>query len=398
MKKKIGIICTHLSKGGAERAAGYLSLYLKDDYEIFLLLFDSTTITYNYSGQLVDLGLKDINEKFKGKGKLLFKLSYPLRMLQLLKNINRIKEELKLDTSISFLEIPNILNLLSKKHDRIILSVRSTRSLQNETFIQKLENTIIKLLYNKADKTVALSHGVKDDLIKSFNIKPEKIEVINNFFDYQTIKEKCKEPVDPELEEIFKKYEVIINVGRLVPAKDQERLLNEFYEVNKIRKSTFLLILGSGPEEEKLKNIIAKLDLQKYVRMIPYTDNPFKYMYRSKLFVFTSKREGYGNVLLEAMACGVPIISTDCFSGPREILADINNYDYEIFDQYVGKRGILIPLLSLNKSKVKTNYIEKAVLQLLNDVNLQSEFKKNGDEYIRSFPINSIKKKWEDIL
>ncbi len=177
--------------------------------------------------------------------------------------------------------------------------------------------SLIKKYYPKADMIVAVSQGVAEDLIKSFNIPKEKIQVIYN-------------PITPE---IFQKAKellghpwfgpnqppVILAIGRFTKQKDFPTLLKAFALVRQQRKVR-LLILGDGEERPLLEQLTRNLKIQNDVMMPGFTDNPYAFMKRAALFVLSSVYEGLPNVLIEAIALGCPVVSTDCPSGPREIL------------------------------------------------------------------------------
>lgn len=112
---------------------------------------------------------------------------------------------------------------------------------------------------------------------------------------------------------------LIIAVGRLYLQKDYSTLIRALTELRKQRPS-HLLILGEGNERESLERLIHDLNLEEDVVLAGFVNNPLAYMNRASLFVLSSKSEGFGNVLVEAMACGTPVVSTDCPSGPTEIL------------------------------------------------------------------------------
>ncbi|NJK27869.1 MAG: glycosyltransferase, partial [Coleofasciculaceae cyanobacterium SM2_3_26] len=119
-------------------------------------------------------------------------------------------------------------------------------------------------------------------------------------------------------------------IGRLVDQKDFATLIRAFSIVKKVRKSR-LVILGTGPNKPRLEALIEELDLRDDVDLPGFVENPFKYMARASVFVMSSAWEGFGNVLVEAMAVGTPVVSTDCRSGPSEILDN-------------GKYGALVPV------------------------------------------------------
>jgi len=176
----------------------------------------------------------------------------------------------------------------------------------------------MRLLYRRPDVIVAVSHGVADSLVKRLGIARENIKVVYNPVVDEGIQEKSTEDVDHSWF-LPGAPPVILGVGRLIKQKDFRTLIEAFSLLRK-RRQVRLMILGEGGEREALHQLIEQLDLSNDVQMPGFVANPFKYMRRAKMFVLSSVFEGLGNVLIEAMACGTPVISTDCPSGPAEIL------------------------------------------------------------------------------
>jgi glycosyltransferase involved in cell wall biosynthesis len=192
-------------------------------------------------------------------------------------------------------------------------------------FLQQISKQILP----KADFVAAVSQGAANDFKKYFKIAGEKVGVIYNSIDIAEInKRKNMEVAHPFFSD--RDCPVILSAGRLAESKDFPTLLKAFQIVRKKRKVR-LIILGDGIEKKNLEQLINELLVEEDVSLPGYCDNPFSYMSRSALFVLPSKSEGLPMVLLEAMACGCPVVSTDCPSGPREILAD-------------GKFGKLVPM------------------------------------------------------
>jgi len=177
--------------------------------------------------------------------------------------------------------------------------------------------TLMRITYPKADAIVAVSRGVADDLVHSIGIPREKIRVIYNPIRLDDILAKAKEPVDHPW---FRSGEpaVILSVGRLHPHKDYPTLLRAFSLLRGKIKAR-LVILGEGKERPRLVSLAKELNIAEDVDMPGFVENPYKFMAMAKVFVLSSKIEGFPKVLQEAIACGCPVVATDCPSGPREI-------------------------------------------------------------------------------
>jgi len=192
---------------------------------------------------------------------------------------------------------------------------------------------LVRILYPKMDKIIAVSKGVAEDLMQVVQLPKNKLQVIYNpVIKKAEILRKSQEiPSHPFFREKRKKgMIIIIGIGRLTKQKDFPTLLKAFGKIKK-HKDARLIILGEGEERIKLEGLIKKLNLSSFVSLPGFVKNPYSYLKNSDLFVLSSKWEGLPTVLIEALACGIPVVSTDCPSGPREILEE-------------GKYGKLVPV------------------------------------------------------
>ena len=173
--------------------------------------------------------------------------------------------------------------------------------------------------YPKLNGIIAVSEGVREDLLKTTGMPTSRITAIKNPVTTADMIEEAQTPVDhPWLSENFDEP-VLITVGRLTKNKDHQTLLEAFRLMNDTVPSR-LLILGEGPERASLEKIIAETGLADRVQLPGFVDTPWAWMAKSSLFVLSSFAEGSGNVLTEAMAVGTPVVSTDCHSGPSQML------------------------------------------------------------------------------
>jgi len=187
---------------------------------------------------------------------------------------------------------------------------------------------LVRRFYPWADYVVGVSEGVTEDLAQFVRLPAEKLRVISNPIVAPDIGELARAPVDHAWFEGG--VPVFVAAGRLRPQKDFPTLLRAFSHV-RAKRPVRLLILGEGPERERLEALARELDLTDDVSLPGATANPYAYMARSTAFILSSRWEGLPTVLIEAMSCGAPVIATDCPSGPREILAD-------------GRYGALVPV------------------------------------------------------
>ena len=186
-----------------------------------------------------------------------------------------------------------------------------------------------RYIYGHADAAIAVSQGIADDLVEHTSLSSDRVHAINNPTYTPEIEDAARAPLEhrwltsgaPPL---------IIAAGRLAPAKDFATLLRAFARVHALRP-VHLVILGEGSKRQDLEQQARDLGIAADVELHGFVDNPFAWMSRAALFVLSSAWEGSPGVLVEAMACGCPVVSTDCPSGPDEILAG-------------GRYGLLVPV------------------------------------------------------
>jgi len=209
---------------------------------------------------------------------------------------------------------------LTGSQTRVVLRAATTLSRQwrSSAFKKWLERILVHLLYPHSDGIVAVSQGVAQDLISYAGVPPSHIRVIPNPLISEALLQRSLQPLPPGVE-ISPKHPLILSAGRLAPEKDFPTLLRAFAALRRQRPAR-LLILGEGKERKTLEASIESLGISGEALLPGYVPNPLAYMRNASVFVLSSIWEGLPNVLIEAMACGCPVISTDCPSGPAEIL------------------------------------------------------------------------------
>lgn len=193
----------------------------------------------------------------------------------------------------------------------------------------RLVPRIARHLYPHADAVVGVSEGVARDLCTLLGLACEKVSTIYNPVVTASMAEQALAPV-PHPWLTSPGTPVILGVGKLKRQKDFITLI-EAFALARAQRDLRLLILGEGPRRAALTDLIDKRGLSSCAELIGFQTNPYAFMSRAALFVLSSAWEGFGNVLVEAMACGCPVVSTDCPSGPAEILA-------------AGRYGRLVPV------------------------------------------------------
>lgn len=271
--------------------------------------------------KLVDFGMPIVNEGF-GK---------PATIRGLLRTVRFIRRH-KPDAVYSAPEFANLVItlalILSGSKARFFPSVHSAASIPRGSIGSEIAVALSGLVARRASKVIAVSAGVARDLEKR-GLAADKLAVINN-------------PLPPGIDAAAGAHPwqarlagmsdgpVIATAGRLTPVKDQATLLRAFARLAAERPAR-LVIFGEGPLRADLEALAGSLGVADRVLLPGYVNDPAACYAVADLFVLSSTSEGFGNVLIEAMAAGVPVVSTDCLHGPREILAD-------------GRFGQLVPV------------------------------------------------------
>jgi glycosyltransferase involved in cell wall biosynthesis len=215
--------------------------------------------------------------------------------------------------------------MFARSKSRIVLTEHnSTKDFMREmaenysTWRTRLLPSVMKRTYHLADSIVAVSHGLADDLANSLQCDRSTIDVIYNPVVTPALLAKAVEPLDHPW---FQPSQppVILAVGSLEPRKGFFTLVRAFARVRQVRPVR-LVILGEGPDREPLKLLARSFGIDQDLDLPGFVENPYKYMKRARLFVLSSRSEGLPTVLIEAMAVGTQVVSTDCPSGPNEIL------------------------------------------------------------------------------
>jgi glycosyltransferase involved in cell wall biosynthesis len=345
---KVMFLIPHVSGGGGERVLSDLSRGLGD--ESVLVVFEKK-FSYPFNARLVSLDQPidrtSVVSRFTG---------FVRRALR----FRRLLAEERPNVVISFMGEANLINALLSR--RPLLTVHNHMTAYSgmrgsvEGFFVRILN---KALYRRAT-VVAVSESIKSDLVENFGMRAERVIVIPNAVDPADIAKMADEraacPWDSALP-------IVITAGRLSPEKGQGYLIRAFAEVRK-KVPCQLAILGTGELESPLKQLSSELGVTNDIHFLGWQPNPFKYISKATVFVSPSLTEGFGLTLLEAMACRVPVIATDCPGGPREIIRD--------------EFGILVPPASEGE-------LAAAMLKMLSDSSLRGRLAAAGLRRVKDF-------------
>ena len=345
---KILFIVPSLARGGAERVVVRLSKELSKENEVDILIYRNR-IEYEVprSANVHVLQTEGISMLSRMKNTFIRT-----------KEIRKLLSERHYDVVVSFLG--NLPPILSGR--RVIVSVRN-----NPLKFPLLAKLQLYTFYHFPNvvKVVAVSEKLSEILRKNFFL--EKSVCIPNPIDLEEVEEKIK-AVPPPFD-----FPYILSVGRLHPQKNFQ-LLIKAYARSGLRRKYRLVILGEGNERAKLQKLISKLSLEGKVLLPGKVSNPYIYMRHAKFFVLSSDYEGFPNALIEALACGTPVIATRCDTGPEEIIQQ-------------EKNGLLVPV---RDEEALANAMER----LDGDQGLYTRCKNYSRESIRKFDIKIITQKW----
>lgn len=393
--KKILFVISTLHGGGAERTLCNLTKGLPEEVEVDILVnWEEPEKDYEHRGNVISVAKP--SDRF-------FRIPYPIK-LSVLKyfKLKKLKKKNHYDACISFMEDSNIINILTgNKYCKNVISIRCNLSKVNDaSYVRKIK--IAKHLYSRADRVVAISKGVEEDLKDNFGIDERKITTIYNGHDCKNITEKSKEESIIEFDsDLF----YFVNMGRLCDQKGQWHLIKVFKEVVKIHPEARLVICGDGEYKLYLAEIVDKLQLKEYVIFTGFVKNPFAISDKCDVFVFSSLYEGLANVIIENLICGAPIITSDYESGAREILAPDTDYKYKNYDEVeYAKYGVIVPVCSGNKEQVfgelekEEELLLQAMLEMIESENIRKDYKKKALERGSFFDIRNIARQWMDFV
>lgn len=327
--KKLVVVSDRLYGGGTERFLSLLSLYAPPTVEVVFVVFEEG-------------------------------ISYPFKSrIYVLKDY---KNGAFIEFLNTFLQLYKI--LLKEKADAVLCCKRKRRLMVSLCFgfnrimhVENYEKPILlglrgkipyfiktRLLYRLFRKIIPMSKGIAQHFISHYKFPPKKINVVYNPVDIDYVERLAREPLSECEQEIFKSP-VITTVGWLNKQKGHWHLIRSFKIVNENCPDCRLVLIGDGPLRKYLEELVNSLRLGDKIFFLGWKSNPFKYLARSTIFCLPSLWEGFAIVIAEALACGLPVMASDCLSGPREILAPDTEYKVEkLLEPEYGKYGILMPV------------------------------------------------------
>jgi N-acetylgalactosamine-N,N'-diacetylbacillosaminyl-diphospho-undecaprenol 4-alpha-N-acetylgalactosaminyltransferase len=380
-KKKIVFVINSLSQGGAERVLSILIDHFSDTFDITLVLLEDE-ITYPLPKGLDIVILSKFNNSDSGLKKTLFIPIFAWRL-------RRVVKTKQPDLLLSFLFRADFVNMLAsmlhKKPALISARVNTSSTYADDTIQSRINKFLVRILYPKAKKIISVSEGTKVDLIENFNIPEDRHEVIYNPYDIEKIRKLSQEPVDLRL----RREKTIVVLSRFRPIKNIGMIIQAFAGM---KEEANLLIVGEGQEAPKLHNLAEELGVADNVHFVGAKENPYPYLALSDIYVSASRSEGFPNAMVEAMICGCAIVSTDCPSGPREILAPESDLRNRLKKgREYAEYGVLVALDDVDAMR-------EVLINLLESEALCNSYSKKALQRAADFRIEYVCRRYEEVM
>ena len=388
---KIAIMVPNLNRGGAEKVAADLSVYFESKgYDVIIFVENKQkTKDYVCGGSIVYVhrssGMKTGNTKI-------------ISFAELIEDVNtyrQLKKKYRIDVTISFMQASNLLNILSRYQDIVIVTLHSVMSKRTDLYKSfGYGKGIFKFLYQCADKIVLVSKYCQKDWINNFGDFFSKTVVIHNPV-YVVSKQNC---IVKNSNDFYSNSKMVISVARLDGVKQQWHLLRSFKAVLAVCPEAQLLIVGDGILKDALQNLSKQLRIQDNVWFLGFVNNVEKYLKMAQIIAVTSASESWCNAIAEAMLQGVPAVANDCPGGIRELMGiGEKKQKYNL----ITGCGIITPKLDgkkytandpLTKAEI---FFAKGILRLLQDDNLRKRMSQNCIENIQQYALENIGGEWE---
>ncbi|UYZ57441.1 glycosyltransferase [Hymenobacter latericus] len=402
MSCQVLLLIPNLGLGGAQRVFHDHSVELAKHYDV-------TEAVFNLEGGNLFPSNNSVESlEVAGGGSALDKVRNFVARITRLRNL---KQRLRTDICISHLEGADYVNLLSKGSEKVILCIHGSK-LHDQNIRGAVgwlrKKVLMPSLYNRADRIVTVSRDINPELISGFGVKPEKIQTINNFFEVDRITAKAQEPLSAEEQAVYDSAPVLVTSGRLTIQKNQAPLLDSFAALLR-KQAAKLVFVGDGELRDDLTARARALGLRVYeawsnhqltpdydVYFVGLQQNPFKYIRPAALFVFPSAWEGFPMALGEAMICGVPAVTTDCPTGPREILAPASSAPAQPIRQAErAEFGMLMPMLNQAATLAADQQVwTETIAALLNDEAERQRLGKLASQRMQDFTREKIFGQW----
>jgi len=362
---KLLFVLPSLVTGGAEKVALNIAKFLKrEKFLVKICLFEK-------KGELlgeVPKYIEVLNLKKRNRWSFPF-LSFRIR---------KIMKYFQPDIIVSWLwyatSVVAIANMFQRRKPPFFIAYEPHNHKKDVLYepFTSLKSFLINYSHKMTDLVITVSHGAAKDISRSYNLRHNSVKVIYNPIDIHSIQRLAKEKVTLPFPK--RGIPIIVTFGRLIKRKGFDYLIKAFHIVRK-ETPCKLLIIGEGEERTNLEQLVKGLKMEGDIIFLGYQSNPYKFLSSADVFVFSSLWEGFGNVIVEAMACGVPVIATRCPYGPDEIITH-------------GENGLLVSV-----GDVKA--IAEAILRLLREQTLRKRLSEAAKRRAYDFRVEEMVAEYE---
>jgi glycosyltransferase involved in cell wall biosynthesis len=415
--KTILMVIPQLTYGGAERVFhDHARELAAAGHRVIECVFDSKErVDFPTKNQLIGLDVPAAGPGVLSKVQTLRRRVARLR---------QIKQEYKVDVCISHLEGADYLNLLSRGKERILLCIHNSKKHDWALFVGPMgavrRRVLMPWLYRRADRVVAVSRALGQEMIEYTNLPANKVATITNIVEQSVIEQRAAQPLTLAEQDLFAHGPVLTVAARLVPDKNQSGMLAVLAGLRRMgHPTTRLLLLGDGSLRPTLVAQAQALGLRTWecppeardaappadsaaydVFFLGFQSNPFRFVRHATVAVLASINEGFPLALCEAMACGVPVASADCPTGPREILAPATPLSQYASAPEWADSGLLLPMLGTTEAEYESSarpWVE-ALGKFLADPARRAHYAKQASLRAADFGTRPVMAQWEALI
>ena len=403
---KILMMITELGYGGAERAFIELASELAKRHKVEIVLYQRHYASGNYAQteQAVALPIHLLDEVGSG-GRI-------ARWRHRIARLKSIKDRFEPDATISFLTGPNLLNAVTRRCGKVVVSVRGTRRFDMSQSARSrwiYVSAIDPLVMRLADLVVSVSDSLTREISGARGIEPPaKYQTISGYVDAERLIATAITAVEPEVEALGR-FPLIVGAGRMAPEKGFNHLIARFAALKRARADAKLLLIGDGPALKSLLEQARGLgltvadglaaDLAPFdVIFLGFRPDPYRYYRFGRVFVLSSMTDGFPNTLAEALASGVPLLAVDAPWGAREVLglpADPMNRPFATLAPEDTELGTLMPRMDRPEF---AGMWEDILLDRLRNDNRSPELARRQHKRLRQLDASHASAKWEGLL
>ena len=360
---RITYLATITGQGGAERSViPIINKQIENGHDVSLFLFRKPVC-------------KEVLKDFSGT--LSIRESGATNFARFMRNLGRAISNSDVIISSSEYTPTYIGFWLSRLYGKVF--VAEVRAALSEIKVSPLQSILSRIHYPRIRWIRCVSNGVSEDLSKKYNVHNNNLRVIYNPFNLDAIGLNSEQELSMEDKRIFESPTFIV-MGRLTAQKRFDYAIHALAILHREHalSNAKLVILGEGELRPELEALVAELKLEKFVHFLGFVGNPYPYLAQAKAFLLSSDYEGFGRVIVDAMATGCPVVSTDCPSGPSEIIQH-------------GKTGVLVPVGDVNA-------MANELMKIMTNENCSKEMASEGLLRSRDFSVDKIGGEYEEFL